>query len=642
MRCSLVSSGPLLIALCLFFVALAGLSAPALALDDDLTEHVKAQVQEGYAPAAQVVFIEDGHTQINQTFGDASGSFNLGSAAGSLSAVATLHLLKAEGISLDDPIVDVPGVDAVDAFLHHLNDGPNDAWSTLTWRHLLDHRSGLGESTTAIRTPSPEEPRSLEQSLLDHFPPFVASPGERYQRSHHATALAAHLAATASGRDYPAFLSAFLFAPLGMDDAWSVAEGPDGRQMAKGHIRISGRLQPQPHRGVGLAPVDGLYVSTDDMEALLRFLSPPDTSGESPLIDALHALQQTSFQPHGDVDGVTPGFSIRTLDGDPWFSATGESADGFSSLLLFSPERQTGLYLGYNSDLGASLREDIIDLFRSDEAPSDHALATGDDASERIDEIRGTYRHHRTVLQGFMKPLGALMALRATIDHHRDDDLDEPHMSMDLSMDHQARLWRPVADDPDLWQSHDGHFHLVTYRDDDGGIAGFYHDAPDLRGFERLPAHQHGSLVAAAIAAFVMIFLAALIVWPLLALARRFGDGDDQDDQQSDADGATDDQRTTAATRWAVAYSGVALLFWTGYAFVAGRQVFGVPDWSPLVFSLPFLLILLCPWLLWHCIQHFQHQRGSSHYRLAYLAVTAAAWLMIPALFAWDLLGYQW
>ncbi len=614
-------------------------SADAQAFEENLQQTVEEQVADGLAPGAQLVAVADGQLVIHETYGVDDELFNLGSATSSLSALATLHLLHTQQIGLDEPISDL---DVATDFLHQLDDS-TDAWNALSWRYLLDHRSGLTESTTAIRTPSPDTHRALDESLLSHFPTFVATPGQRFQPSHHASALAGLLAAQASGRDYPTFLEDFLFSPLGMDDAHSLAAGLPDRELAQGHIRVSGRLQPQPHRGVGLSPVDGLYVSGDDMAALLNFLTlPGDEVAEgdlTPLHRALRDLRSTSFQPHPKVSGVTPGLTVRHLHGEPWLSATGQSADGFSTLILFSPQRRIGIYVGYNSDLGASLREELVALF-DQPTSSELELATGDRAEARIDDIRGTYRHNRTVTKGFMKPIGALMALRASLDHHRSDDdaFDEPHLELSLSMDRQPLVWRPVADDDDLWQSHDGRHHLVVERDEDHGITGFYHDAPELRGFERLPAHQHGSLVAALIAAFFMIFAAAFVGWPLLALARRFGNS--QSDVEDIDDGVSDDSKSAIA--WAVAYAGVALTFWAGYAILAGRQVFGVPDWAYLLFSLPLVLILLSPWLLWHSVQNFQKQRGSAHFRLAYALVTAAAWLMIPALYAWDLLGFQW
>lgn len=576
-----------------------------------------------------------GYADVDQTPIDAAKTtFNIGSATTSLTAVAAFNTIDDEDLALDTD---------VEAHLDDF-DLPDGFDEAITLRHLLDHTAGFYESTTGVRTPSPDDRADLGEALRDHFPNRTRRPATQYQHSHHGAALAGYLVETTREIPFTDVLTEAVFEPLEMDHTFSSATTTPGEQTATGHTRIAGEIQPQRRRGVQLSPVDGVHTTAEDVAALMDFLVNGDDQVLSP--DLHHQMLETSFRPHPEVAGVTPGFK-EILRGDQrWLLTVGESPDGFASLLVFSPEHDFGFFVAYNSDLGSAVRFDLVDelldeLFPVD--PPDDTLEARA-AQTRVDEVVGTYRLNRTVDDGFMKPLGQMMSVRADVESVQIEFPEEgpdgpveyaPHnLQISHPLDPEPSIWVPIVDDQgqrDLWRHEDGQATLVVERDDRGQVIGFSHDHPDLMTFHRTSWYDSGPLIGGLMAAFFTLFVAVTIVGPVQAIRRRFA-------SETDDDSTTDERR-----RWlAVFYGVLATVFFVGYGIIAGRQVFGVPDWAPFIFVLPFVLTLLAPLLVLSAVQNYRQQRSSPLGRVFYATVAAGA-ALLPVFFVWwDLFGFQW
>ncbi len=557
----------------------------------------------------------------------ATTAFNIGSATTSVSAIPVHQAIDAGLIGIDDDITTY-----LDDF--ELDDGFDEA---IAIRHLLDHTAGFRESTTAIRTPSPDERVDLGDTLREHFPQRTRKPGREYQHSHHGIALAGYIAERAQDAPFVELL-ANLFDSLGMDQTFSVAHTVPTQNIATGHGLVAGELQPHRRRGVRLSPVDGVHTTAADAASLLQFLvhGDPDVLSD----DQHRKMLETSFRPHPEVAGVTPGFK-EILRGDQrWLLAVGETPDGFSSLIAFSPTYEFGVFVAYNSGLGAVVRFDLLDEILDEVFPVDplDEFHPARAAETRVSEFTGTYQLNRTVDAGFTKPLSQLMSVRAEVEPfeaENDPDSSEQLATHNVQISHplspEPTYWVPVADDPDLWRHVDGHATLVVHRDEQNRITGFSHDHPDLMTFHRPSWHQNPSLIGGLLAGFLMLFLAASFIWPIQAIRRRFG-------KKSEDDSEPGERR-----RWlAVLYSVLAVVFFIGYGVVVGRHVFGVPDWATFLFLIPFVLIALAPLLVYCAVQNYRERRETPLGRLFYAIVAAAAALLPVLFYWWDLLGFQW
>jgi D-alanyl-D-alanine carboxypeptidase len=194
-------------------------AAPASRADAAL-ERALARLldQPGGPPGAIVLIHRNGATQVH-TAGvanlkserrwRASDHMRIASVAKAFSGAVTLSLVRTGQLELDDTIGQVlPGQPA--------------AWSAITLRQLLGHRSGLPDfsSTDAFLSAFGEDlfRRFTHQELLG----FVASeplsfpPGSAYRYSNTDNVVAALMAEAASGRSYERLLRERVYRPLGM------------------------------------------------------------------------------------------------------------------------------------------------------------------------------------------------------------------------------------------------------------------------------------------------------------------------------------------------------------------------------------------------------------------------------------------
>lgn len=195
--------------------------------------------------------------------------FRLGSLNKIITAVAVLQLVEAGKLSLDTPLG------------QYLPDYPNkDAASKVTLRHLLTHRSGVGEigfgespefkspaefiaRRDAMRTPSDYLRQYAGQSL-------AFEPGSRTEYSSLGFMVLGALIERASGQSYYDYVQAHVYDVAGMRHSGSLPETTPVAKRAVGYLRQGDSLAPNwdtlPYRG---SPAGGGYSTVRD---LLRFV----------------------------------------------------------------------------------------------------------------------------------------------------------------------------------------------------------------------------------------------------------------------------------------------------------------------------------------------------------------------------------
>jgi CubicO group peptidase (beta-lactamase class C family) len=131
--------------------------------------------------------------------------FPVSSVAKQFTAAAVMLLVETRSISLGDRLERL------------LPDCP-EHWRAITVHHLLTHTSGLGHWSTIpgfdVTQPVPAE-ECLQ--LAAHLP-LLSAPGEMWRYSGTGYLLAAGIVERVSGQEYPEFLTARIFAPLGMTE----------------------------------------------------------------------------------------------------------------------------------------------------------------------------------------------------------------------------------------------------------------------------------------------------------------------------------------------------------------------------------------------------------------------------------------
>ena len=195
-----------------FLLGLALLSAaPALAQADATDEFIRAQMESQNIPGLSLAVLVDGEIVKAAGYGvaDIEGGtpatpetvYKIASVSKQFIASGVMLLVQDGRLALDDPIA-------------RYLEGTPEAWSGITIRHLLTHTAGLIREGPGFDPSSVRSDAEVIRSA--HGRPLLFAPGEGAEYSNLGYFALAEIIRVASGRPWPEFLEARIFAPLGM------------------------------------------------------------------------------------------------------------------------------------------------------------------------------------------------------------------------------------------------------------------------------------------------------------------------------------------------------------------------------------------------------------------------------------------
>ncbi|VXB71819.1 serine hydrolase [Brevundimonas sp. G8] len=200
------------------FSALVFAVGPVAAQDVARMDQVVRASSDADAFSGAVLVARDGRILLDQGYGlanrewnipnDGDTKFRLGSLTKQFTAVAIMLLNQQGKVDLDAPIKT------------WLPEAPA-AWDAVTTRHLLSHTAGIPNFTAfddyeALKT-QPATTAGLIARFSDR--PLDFAPGTRFAYSNSGYVLLSAIVEAASGQTYADFVTANLFAPLGMTDS---------------------------------------------------------------------------------------------------------------------------------------------------------------------------------------------------------------------------------------------------------------------------------------------------------------------------------------------------------------------------------------------------------------------------------------
>jgi CubicO group peptidase (beta-lactamase class C family) len=200
------------------FSALAFAVGPVAAQDVARMDQVVRASSEADAFSGAVLVARDGRILLDQGYGlanrewnipnDGDTKFRLGSLTKQFTAVAVMLLNQQGKIDLDAPIKTwLPQAPA--------------AWDAVTTRHLLSHTAGIPNFTAFDDYEALKTQPATTVELIARFSdrPLDFAPGARFAYSNSGYILLSAIIEAASGQTYADFVTANLFAPLGMTDS---------------------------------------------------------------------------------------------------------------------------------------------------------------------------------------------------------------------------------------------------------------------------------------------------------------------------------------------------------------------------------------------------------------------------------------
>ena len=319
------------------------------ALTDQAKERATADEFAGAVLVARhgKVLLQDAWGRADRKAGTANTTatrFRIGSMNKMFTAVATLQLVEAGKLKLDDPIG------------KHLPDYPNkEVAAKVTVRHLLTHTGGTGD----IFGPEFEEHRLGLREHRDYLKLYGSrglthEPGARFEYSNYGFVLLGALIERVSGGSYDDYVGDHVFGRAGMRSTGSLPESVDVPDRAVGYMRSSpagGAWVPNtdtlPWRGTAAG---GGYSTVGD---LLRFAQ---ALGSGTLISKATLAEAT--RPHQQQYGY--GFEVRG-EGPLRSYGHGGGAPGMNGELRVFP--QLGYVAVGLSNLDPPAASELVEFF---------------------------------------------------------------------------------------------------------------------------------------------------------------------------------------------------------------------------------------------------------------------------------------
>jgi CubicO group peptidase (beta-lactamase class C family) len=262
--------------------------------------------------------------------------FRIGSTSKTHTSIALMQLWEQGKFDLDDPIN--PHLKAFKV----THDDPHAP--PITFRHLMTHTSGIGESRTvwdAIRwlisgksefmvdpdTPVVPIPEYLKGRLRAEV-----YPGKKWAYANHAYTTMGQLIEDISGEKFEEYMIRHVFNPLGMTSSdYLLSERVQGN-LAQGYDFKKGRFEPVPYRHIIIGAAGSIFSSINDMAKYAAALM---GGGEN---ENGHILKKETldlmFTPQLDVDArvYTIGLTFWLEKyGEHWVADHGGGLDGFLS-----------------------------------------------------------------------------------------------------------------------------------------------------------------------------------------------------------------------------------------------------------------------------------------------------------------------
>jgi D-alanyl-D-alanine carboxypeptidase len=211
--------------------------------------------------------------------------FRIGSMNKMFTAVATLQLVEAHKLALDDPVGE------------HLPGYPNkEVAARVTVRHLLTHTGGTGD----IFGPEFDQHRLQLREHRDYLKLYgrrglTQEPGARFEYSNYGYVLLGALIEHVSGMSYYDYVDQHVFHPAGMRSTGSLPEAVDVPDRAVGYLRLSPTSAWEPNtytlpwRGTAAG---GGYSTVGDLLRFAQALGSGRLISEAMLAEATRPHQQ--------------------------------------------------------------------------------------------------------------------------------------------------------------------------------------------------------------------------------------------------------------------------------------------------------------------------------------------------------------
>jgi len=362
----------LLISLLIIFVISGHIHSQTATILNPRFDGIRAKIMEAVTnaevPSMSVAVAKDGKVIWEESFGWANREkmikatphtmYSMASISKPITTTGLMILVEKGLVDLDEPVDTYIAPAALTA---HEGDAAD---ATVT--HILNHTSGLPlHYTVFFKEDIDRQPPAFPESIR-RYGLLVHPPGEVYQYSNFAFALADHIITKVSGTPYREYMKTEVFLPLGMTHT-SIDVGPGLEEYQA--IRYNNDGQPVSFYISDHPGASQVYCSAHDLIRFGLFHLKHTQPNQKQIItkDTIDLMKRDS-SPNPDLNGYGLGWFLRENEyGYPVVWHTG-SMRGTNTMLKFVPSEDIAVVVltNTNTDLRVKITNDIIGVMLPD------------------------------------------------------------------------------------------------------------------------------------------------------------------------------------------------------------------------------------------------------------------------------------
>jgi CubicO group peptidase (beta-lactamase class C family) len=499
----------------------------------------------------------------------------------------------------------------------------------ITLADLMTHTAGFEDQVLGLFARDPARVRPLGDILREELPARVRPPGEVASYSNHGTGLAAYVVEQVSGMPWDDYVEQHILQPLGMTQTTFHQPVPEAfmADLSKGYRYAGGAFEAQGFEYVPLAPVGAASTTATDMGRFMRAHLSGGRLGDAAILDTatVRLMHAPLFTPAPAVNALAHGFYEMSRNG---YRVIGHGGDTFwfHAVLALLPAQDVGLFVAFNSEGGGNATGEVYDAFMDEFFPPAEVpvLSVDAGAEARLDRFTGAYRSVRYSHTTLAKLAAAFVTVDVTA-------TDDGRLKTNVP---ETIYW--IETGPRSFREEHGLRRLAFREDAEGDVTHLLFGPLPIMAFERVGLWARPALQLSLAVGALLIFVLALVAWPLSAwLRRRHG--------VQPAEGETRVPILARVLAWAACLALVAFFVVLAVVLRTPNEVaYGIPPllqaglWLPRAAAVLTVLALMFVPVIWFM------RWGRAGARIGYVLVVLACGVFLWQLYYWNLLNFPW
>ncbi|GCE09714.1 FmtA-like protein [Dictyobacter aurantiacus] len=388
----------------------------------------------------------------------------------------------------------------------------------ITLESLLTHTAGFEDREDGWMISTPQQVQPLGTWLANHIPARVRPPGKLASYSNYGAALAGYIVEQVSGIPFDQYIETNLYQPLSMRHSTFRQPVPAQLQadLTQGYAYIDGWYRSRPPKYFQAAPAVSMYTTATDIANFMIAQLQNGRFGDQRILQDATArdMQEQHFTSDSRIPGLAYGFAVQRINGQRLLQHGGDIPSFHSSLNLL-PERNVGVFVSYNSDAGSAARTSLLQAFMNHYFPVPRAPTPSPlpGFAERAGKESGIYWSLRRPYTTYEKIL-ILLEPGITVNVI---NAGYGHLLINSG---GGNILNVVEVAPGVYRQM-GEQQQVVFQQRQDGTVMFVGNS--LQSYGKMAWYDSRSFQVPLILACLLIFLSALLLWPVRLLrALRF------------------------------------------------------------------------------------------------------------------------